>query len=515
MKKNERSAGILLHITSLPGRSGCGTLGVEAKQFADFLSEAGFKFWQILPSGPVSPATQYSPYSSHSTFAGNPLFVSLSDISEGLDKPIIFEMSFEDSNSCDFDSAFDINGRTLFQSYRSFIANKDKRIDDYKAFLNFCDEESAWVDDYALFESLASKFGTRDWTLWDEGISSFANEEVKRYKKLLSESIEFHKYVQHVYFTQWFELKEYCNSRGIKLIGDIPIYVVFEGADAWAHREIFSLDEKGQRPSTVAGVPPDYFSSEGQRWGNPLYRWLNLDGTINEITYDWWRRRFAHLKKQFDVIRIDHFRGFESFWSIPVDEKTAIKGKWVKGPGSAFFEKLMDDFDSLPLIAEDLGVITPEVENLRDDYKLPGMKVLQFAFDGSQDNPYLPHNIHERRCVLYTGTHDNDTTNGWFYGKSLNDEKRRFIMEYLDVSDYSDMHWHLIKAAMRTPAETVIIPMQDLLGFGSEFRMNTPGTIGKNWVWKLKSGDIVADTAGKYKHLLKLYGRHNTFIQKD
>ncbi|PKL40679.1 MAG: 4-alpha-glucanotransferase [Spirochaetae bacterium HGW-Spirochaetae-1] len=502
----KRTCGVLLHLTSLPGTRGIGTLGVEAFRFADFLIESGMTYWQILPLGPVSPGMAYSPYASTSTFAGNWHCISLEKLSENKwFGPSLPESACIDGNTIDFEKALEEKTVLLQKASEKFFGNaSEKELEDFE---NFCYYESYWLDDYALFAALADHFGTNNWMEWEPSISRHSPGIIDDYNHSLFRQIRFQKFLQYVFYTQWRELKEYCNNRGIGIIGDIPIYVTLEGADAWAHPELFQLDEESGKPAAVSGVPPDYFSETGQRWGNPLYRWLNRDESLNEITFQWWVKRIKHLTGQVDILRIDHFRGFESYWAIPADEPTAINGKWVPGPGLPFFQGLKKELGDLPLIAEDLGVITPEVEQLRDGFGLPGMKILQFAFDWNSRNSYLPQNIENPHCVLYTGTHDNNTTNGWFYGTEINDTTRAYILDYLDISDYSDMHRHFIKAAYRSTARLVIIPMQDILGYGGEFRMNRPGTVEGNWLWKLTGSCIKPGSAGKLRQIAVMYNR--------
>jgi 4-alpha-glucanotransferase len=502
--KLERSSGILLHITSLAGRHGIGTLGPEAKAFADTLKAAGHRYWQILPIGPVDGALGYSPYSSSSTFAGSWLMISLEKLADnkwfkGDAGAAIPETEFVDFNLVERHKIPIL--KKACDDFFSVAGADEKR--EYK---RFCKSESYWLDDFSMFSSIAEETGTRNWLEWDTGLSRREPKALERKAGMLSDRIRFHKFLQYVFFTQWAEWKQYCNGMGVRIIGDIPIYVTLESADAWANPGILLLDKKTGHPVSVAGVPPDYFSETGQRWGNPVYRWRKGRGP-NSAAYRWWVRRIAHLHKLVDLIRIDHFRGFEAFWAIPAEEKTAVRGKWVKGPGERLFHTIRRRLGRLPLIAEDLGLITPEVERLRDGLELPGMKILQFAFDFNNKNYYLPHNIINRNCILYTGTHDNNTTNGWFYEGEIDDHTRSYILEYLGVEDFSDFHWKLIRQAYRSAADVVIIPAQDILGYGEEFRMNRPGTTEGNWRWKLVSGLITEDIVGRLRRMGHLYDR--------
>jgi len=501
-----RSSGVLLHITSLPGKYGCGTLGQEARNFADDLEKGGFTYWQILPTGPVSPGLAYSPYSSTSTFAGNYLMISPELLcKESWFKGIKPEVT-EEQDFIDFDKVKKHRDHFFKDCFRFFKDNA--LVGEVEKFRTFSHEEKSWLDDFALFTALADHFKSNDWLSWDKDIALRKEDAILKWSSSLKDEIEYQKFLQFLFFSQWHDLKDYCNEKGIHLIGDIPIYITLDGADAWDKPEIFDLDEKTGKPLDISGVPPDYFSETGQRWGNPLYKWFNEneDG-LNEETTRWWIKRIKHLTTLVDLLRIDHFRGFESFWSIPSTEETAINGQWEKGPGMELFNRINEALGDLPLIAEDLGIITPEVEELRDDLNLPGMKILQFAFDFNNKNYYLPHSINNDNYLLYTGTHDNNTTNGWFYGDEVDKNTRSYIMDYLGINDSNEFHWHLIKAAYRTVASVVIIPAQDILGFGSEYRMNTPGTIEGNWIWKLRDGAIEDHIWEKLRHFSELYNR--------
>ncbi len=501
----KRSSGILLHISSLPGNYGIGTLGAEAYQFAQQLQKGGQSYWQILPFGPVSPVFEYSPYASKSTFAGNPLLISLDKLKKKWFEIDIKPFNFEESDFVDFDEVVKHKMPVLREFSDIFFKSaKDKDLEDYE---NFCKGSKYWLNDFALFSALADHFNTDYWLAWEKFAAMREPEAIRKWGAELKSSIDFYKFVQYLFFMQWSELKEYCNSIGIQIIGDIPIYITFEGADAWAHPDIFQLDKKTSKPLSVSGVPPDYFSETGQRWGNPLYKWEDDDKQLNDSAMKWWTRRIQHLNQFVDIVRIDHFRALESYWSIPAKEKTAVNGKWVSGPGIEFFKCLKKDLGDLPLIAEDLGEITPDVEKLRDDMNLPGMKILQFAFDHTRENYYLPHNYKNRKVVVYTGTHDNNTTNGWFYGSEIDDNLRKYVLDYMDSVNFSDFHWQLIKLAYSTVADLVIIPAQDVLGYGEAFRMNRPGTVGGNWKWKLKYNRFTDKHMADLRHAADMYGR--------
>ena len=501
----ERSSGMLLHITSLPGRYGIGTLGAEARDFADLLKSAGMRYWQVLPIGPVAGIFDFCPYASTSTFAGNTLLISLDDLAAepwcGIDVPPYDQA---ESHFADFDDVLLHKVPCFREAHRRF---RESPTAPRQAYEKFCKESSDWLDDYALYSALAEKLGTLDWTSWEPGLAMREHASMKAWTEKLHEQIEYRKFLQWVFFTQWSAFKKYCNGLGVYLIGDIPIYITMNGADSWAHRDMLQLDPETGKPESVSGVPPDYFSATGQRWGNPLYRWRDAKGKLAEATFRWWVRRIGHLHRHIDIIRIDHFRAFEAYWSIPADEETAINGEWVPGPGIEFFNRLKQELGDLPLIAEDLGVITPEVEKLRDDLDLPGMKILQFAFDFNNKNYYLPHNYDDPNFIVYTGTHDNNTTNGWFYGGEIDDNTRNYALEYLGAETFNDFHWKLIRQACRSVARLVMFPAQDVLGYGAEFRMNVPGTCSGNWRWKLTRGAISGEIVGRLRRMGEIYDR--------
>ena len=503
--KLERTSGILLHISSLPGKYGIGTIGPEAFHFADLLKKAGHTYWQILPIGPVDGSLGYSPYASASTFAGNHLLISPEKLAEEEWSAIKLEpASTNENHFVDFE---DVSAHTLpvlEAAFQQFFVRAGEN--ELKSYHDFCENNKFWLDDFALYSAAAEHYGTNNWLKWEDEVSLRIPAALEKLAATLEIKIKYHKFIQYIFFKHWTDLKNYCNNIGIKIIGDIPIYITLESADAWSNPEILLLDSKTREPITVAGVPPDYFSETGQRWGNPIYKW-NSGKDLDEKTYSWWVKRISHTNSLVDIIRIDHFRGFEAFWEIPFEEETAINGEWTKGPGIAFFNRLLEEQGELPLIAEDLGVITPEVEKLRDDLELPGMKILQFAFDFDNKNFYLPHNITDQNCILYTGTHDNNTTNGWFYGSEVDENKRNYILEYTGAENFQDMNWKLIRQAFRSIADTVIIPAQDILGYGSEFRMNTPGTIEKNWAWKLMDGSITEEMVQKLRRMGEIYDR--------
>lgn len=504
--KLPRSCGVLLHITSLPGKYGTGTLGREARDFADCLKAGGQRFWQVLPIGPVVSPFGYSPYASTSTFAGNHFMISMESLSEEEWCSAEPEEGIgEEGPFIDFENVDRRLNTFLEAAFHDFETGAPDEV--HEEFDSFCRMSSFWLDEYALYTALALHFGSYNWLDWEKPIAMREPGAMAQWREALKDRVRFHSFVQFVFFRQWNDLHEYCGVQGIQLIGDIPIYITLEGADAWSNPGILDLCEKTGKPLSVAGVPPDYFSETGQRWGNPLYRWRDAGGKLNEETAAWWKERILHLSQRVDIVRIDHFRGFESFWAIPADEETAVNGEWVEGPGMEFFARLKHDLGELPLIAEDLGVITPEVKKLRDGLGLPGMKILQFAFDFNNMNEYLPHNIENHNCILYTGTHDNNTTNGWFYEAEVDENGQQYIMEYIGSEKFSDFHWQLIRLAYMSVANLVIVPAQDILGYGAMFRMNTPGTAHGNWRWKLTGDAVTEDIISRLARMARMYRR--------
>ena len=505
--KLRRSAGILCHITSLPGRYGTGTLGQEAYDFIDLIAAGGFSYLQILPVGPVSPAMGWSPYSSISAFAGNELFISTESMAaERWSRTLPGPATFTESHIADFISARDHIRKCVIDSFHDFVLYAHE--EDSLAFSRFCeDHNDSWLDDYALFTAVSHDYQSYNWMSWDRNIALREKDAVDSWRIKMSDRMLIIKYAQFIFYRQWERFREYANERGISIIGDIPIYVSCDSADAWSNINILTIDPEKLEPAFVAGVPPDYFCETGQLWGNPLYRWRNSSGRLRDDTYSWWKKRISHALSLCDIIRIDHFRGFDAFWSVKYGEETALNGKWIKGPGHDLFNRLKDDLGDLPLIAEDLGVITKRVRTLRDNMEFPGMKILQFAFDGGPDNDYLPHNIKTENCVLYTGTHDNDTTNGWFYDNEMPLEKRDYIMAYMGMKDWSDFHWRMIREAYASQAGLAVIPAQDILGYGREFRMNTPGTTENNWTWKLQTGELNVNHINRLRRMAEIFSR--------
>lgn len=507
--KFPRASGILLHPTSLPGRSGIGDLGPEADRFADFLAATAQSLWQVLPLGPTGYGN--SPYQSFSVFAGNHLLISPERLAqERLLEPADLETapSFPESR-VDYGAVIGFKMPLLKKSFEVFKkrASQNRR----SSFAAFCTQNASWLDDYALFMALKEAHGLAAWHTWEEDIRIRHPQALQHWTGKLAPEIQYHKYLQHQFFKQWRRLRMYCHARGIRLIGDVPIFVAWDSTDVWSHPEMFYLDAYG-RPAVVAGVPPDYFSKTGQLWGNPLYRWdaMARDG------YAWWIERFRMTHSLVDIIRLDHFRGFEKYWEVPGTDTTAINGRWVPGPGAAFFKAIRKALRGLPIIAEDLGMITPEVEALRDQFRFPGMRVLQFAFGGGlqADNSHRPHN-YPRNCVVYTGTHDNNTTIGWVRSASSTDSTRtpeaigkevRLALKYLGTEG-KEINWDFIRLVLASVANMAIIPLQDVLGLGSEARMNLPGTIGGNWEWRFTFDTLTDETKDRLREMTLLYGR--------
>ena len=483
---NRRRAGVLLHPTSLPCGEELGELGHDAFRFIEFLQAAGITVWQVLPMGPTH--SDLSPYMSPSVHAGNPRMISLERLRE---RGWLAE---------DVDVSGDAQQRhrkLLCAAMRGFEAHASEQ--DQFAFRAFQEKHKLWLENFAIYQSLRQQHQGLSWTEWPRGLRDRDPHALNEARIELANDIEQACFEQFVFCSQWMEIKHYANERGILLFGDMPIFVAHDSAEVWAGREYFDLDDEGH-PRTVAGVPPDYFSETGQLWGNPHYCWSRMA----EDGYQWWVNRLHTALNLFDVVRIDHFRGFEAYWEIDAGAETAIDGHWVKGPGKKLFEALRKAFPHLPLVAEDLGIITPEVEQLRDHYGLPGMKILQFAFDGNPENPYLPHN-HPTNSVVYTGTHDNNTTSGWY--EELGEDTQHYARDYLGVGEDVPMPQAMINAALSSPARLAMIPMQDLLGLGGEARMNVPAEGENNWRWRFQWDQVPPDLASQLAHVVKLYGR--------
>jgi 4-alpha-glucanotransferase len=507
--KVPRCSGILLHITSLPGRFGIGDLGPCAYEFADFLFAAGEKLWQVLPLNPTGYGD--SPYQCFSAFAGNPMLLSLERLrdqgllqSSDLDQAPRFP-----EEVVDYGRAIEFKMAALRRAAQVFFADGEHA--DRAAFDRFCDGASSWLDDYALFMACKDVHHGMAWTSWDEQIRKRDARAVSEWSRRLAPEIQAFKYWQFEFFQQWKRLRTYCQQRGIRFMGDIPIYVAHDSADVWAHPDLFYLDGQG-KPIVVSGVPPDYFSATGQLWGNPIYRWDVLAAS----GYKWWIERFRASLALFDMVRLDHFRGFEAYWEVPAGEATAVHGRWIHGPGESFLSAMQDAFGGLPIVAENLGVITPPVEELRQKFGLPGMSILQFAFGtDAQGSSFRPHN-YNRDLVAYTGGHDNDTTVGWWSSSGAGDSTRTpedvrkehdFARAYLNFHDDSEINWVMIRAVLASVADIAIVPLQDVLGLGSAARMNLPGTVSGNWKWRYRPGTLSGELSARLRSLVTLYDR--------
>ncbi len=494
-----RASGVLLHPTSLPGPHGSGDFGAAAFHFVDWLVAAGQRLWQILPLGGLGPGN--SPYMSSSAFGGNVLLIDLEDLHRRgwLDAGEILPPQGIAEQRLNFAAVVPYRMDRLARAAHRFAqsATRQERAD----LQRFTEQHADWLSDYALFMALAEHFDWRDWTEWDEPLAARAPDALAAARTVHADRIAFWTFCQWCFFRQWLALKAYANERGVRIVGDAPIFIAHQSAEVWAQRRLFDLDAQG-RPNSVAGVPPDLFSATGQHWGNPLYRWEAhaSDG------YAWWLRRIRSTFELVDIVRIDHFRGFAAYWEIPAGEATAVNGRWVPAPGQALFAAIARELGPLPVIAEDLGVITPDVVALRREFSFPGMRILQFAFDGGSGNAYLPHN-HEPDSVVYAGTHDNDTTLGWW--RSLDEGQRQRVRDYLGVSG-DEIHWDLIRAACASVADTAIHPMQDVLGLGSEHRMNWPGRGEGYWEWRFSWQQVQPRHAERLAHLARLYRRDGT-----
>lgn len=506
--KFPRTSGVLLHPTSLPGEYGIGDLGRQAYEFVDFLEESKQHLWQLLPLGPTGFGD--SPYQCLSAFAGNPLLISPEKLVDDCfleedDLKPVPKMTYEKVN---FGKVIEFKTKLLKKAFENFKPTTDTilRAD----FLGFCQRSQSWLDDYALFRVIKDEHGGQPWDRWEPALQRRDADALQSVSERLADKIEAEKFYQYLFFKQWTALKDYCGQRQISIVGDMPIFVAYDSSDVWTHPEYFKLNEGGQ-PTVVAGVPPDYFSATGQLWGNPLYDWdrMQLDD------FKWWKERIQSALEMIDIIRIDHFRGFAACWEIPFGEKTAQKGRWVETPGREFFTSLMNSFSNLPIIVEDLGVITPDVEALRDDFGFPGMRILQMAFRSDSKNIDLPHN-YVPNCVVYTGTHDNDTTVGWFNSKAGTGSTRdaaQIEHERIQCKRYlrstgKEIHWDFIEAAFASVASIALVPAQDLLGLGSKARMNLPASQEGNWTWRYKEGALDRSISQRLKELTDVYDRN-------
>ena len=482
---DRRRGGILLHLTSLPGEGACGDLGADAYYFVNFLVDCGFSVWQMLPVGPT--LVERSPYQTSSVHAGNPRLIAL--------QPLLEKGWLAEAPDYAVDEPDAAKEHALRHAWAGFHARaRDTERETLAAFIA---DNAYWLEDYVLFRALREE-QERPWWLWPVRLRDREPKALREARDQLSGELDYLRFEQHLFFTQWQALRDYANARGVKLFGDLPIFVAHDSAEVWARPQDFDLDTDGH-VRHVAGVPPDYFSATGQRWGNPLYDWRHMERN----DFQFWIERIRTQMRLFDLVRIDHFRGFESYWQIPAEESTAVTGTWVKAPGDALFERLREVFGALPLVAEDLGILTPEVVALRKRLGLPGMKVLQFAFSGEAENPYVPFR-HERGSVVYTGTHDNDTTLGWF--ESLDDGSKGYVYELLGNS-WEAMPWPLVRAALGSRSDLAIIPMQDCLALGAEHRMNLPGVANGNWSWRFSWDMVPPETPGRLRRMNEIYQR--------
>ncbi len=495
---NHRYSGILVHPTSFPSPYGIGDFGKGAYEFIDFLEASGQHLWQILP---LVPITSYgnSPYQGYSVFAGEPLLISpeLLKEKELLTSEDLLNIPDFDPVRIDYEKVRTYKYDLYKKAYESFCHTADKNF--LEEYHSFCEANDFWLSDYCLFMAIRDEQDEVPWTEWPEELRNLSEKERPILEKKLADGIAYQRFLQYLFHIQWYDLKQYANDKGIAIIGDIPIFVSPDGADVWANRHLFQVDEEGY-PDSVAGVPPDYFSATGQKWNNPLYDW---DAHKKE-GYQWWINRIRNQIDQVDYLRIDHFRGFEAYWEIDAKEETAINGTWKKGPGEDLFRAIQAELgDDLPIFAEDLGLITPEVEHLRDTLGFPGMRILQFAFEGGEST-FLPHQLNTRNCICYTGTHDNDTSTGWYNNTSeyARDKVRRYMN-----TDASSISWDFIRICLGTIARYAIFPLQDVLKLGSEARMNTPGVALGNWEWRYQNGDLNPGMASGLRQMTELFGR--------
>ncbi|HMV82430.1 MAG TPA: 4-alpha-glucanotransferase [Blastocatellia bacterium] len=513
-----RASGILLHPTSLPGRHGIGDLGREAYEFVDFLEAAGQSLWQVLPLGPTGYGD--SPYQCFSAFAGNPLLINPDALVEsGL-------LSAEDLaaspqfpvEQVDYGPVIEFKTKLLSNAHANFV---ERGSEEAKAeYLKFTQQMAWWLDDYATYRAIKDEHDGKEWTTWEPYLRDRENQAMHFFRENHALEISRHKFWQYLFFKQWLALAAYANGKGVRIIGDVPIFVAHDSADVWANPQLFHLDEQGA-PTLMAGVPPDYFSETGQLWGNPLYRWE----LMAEDGYQWWLKRIRATLSLVDVVRLDHFRGFEKYWAVPAGEDTAVNGEWLPGPGADFFNAIKAAFadaeNPMPIIAENLGMITPEVEKLREDFNLPGMSILQFAFGTDpQADEFKPYSF-TPNTVVYTGTHDNDTTVGWFTSEGAGEstrsndevnEEREFVLKYLGT-DGKEIHWDFIRLALASVADTAIIPLQDVLGLGSEARMNTPARESGNWGWRYKPEQLTPAIRDRLAELTEIYGRNRARLK--
>lgn len=498
--KFERKSGILLHPTSLPGPDGIGDLGPEAYRWIDFLAESGTQLWQILPLGPTGYGD--SPYQCFSAFAGNHYLINplmlledgllkLSDLKERPDFTV---------EEVDFGPVIEWKIKLLEKAFNAFIEQEDSKL--RPDFEQFVDSKRSWLEDYALFMAIKETQDLHSWTEWPQPLKTRDPEALAEIRENLGSTIEKHKFSQFLFFRQWAKLRDYTHNKGVQIIGDMPFVISMDSSDVWANPELFLLD-KELKPTFVAGVPPDYFSVTGQLWGNPLYNWQ----VHQESNFAWWVARLRSILELVDMVRLDHFRGFAASWHVPFGNETAIQGEWIHGPAVELFTEFKRNFPNLPIIAEDLGVITPDVESLRDSFELPGMKVLQFAFSGDPEDDFLPHH-YPMHCVAYTGTHDNNTAQGWYNDATAFEQE--FCRDYLNFSEPDRASWAMIRTIWQSVANYTVAPIQDFLGYGIEARFNVPGTTDGNWRWRMRSDALTPELAKSIRKLNLIYGRLST-----
>lgn len=510
-----RDSGILLHPTSLPGPFGAGDLGRAAYEFVDFLEETGQSLWQVLPLGPTGYGD--SPYQCFSAFAGNPLLVSLETLVEDglLEAADLRNAPAFNEASVDYGAVIEFKYALLRKAHANFAERGSEAA--RSEYLNFVEQAAWWLDDYAVYRAIKDAHGGDEWTKWDPYLRDREDNAMHFFRENHEVEISAHKFFQFLFFKQWTRLARYANEHGVRIIGDVPIFVAHDSADVWANRELFYLDDEGA-PTKVAGVPPDYFSETGQLWGNPLYRW----DLMKQTGYRWWIDRVRQTLATVDIVRLDHFRGFEKYWAVPGGETTAINGEWEAGPGADLFHAIKEALGDLPIIAEDLGLITPEVEQLRKDLGFPGMRILQFAFGiDPQADEFKPYSF-VPNSVVYTGTHDNDTTVGWFTSEGAGDStrsgdevqaERAFVLKYLGT-DGREIHWDFIRLALASVTNTAIVPLQDVLGCGSEARMNVPARESGNWGWRFRTEQLTPEIRSRLAEMTEVYGRNRARLLK-
>ncbi|MFU8811598.1 MAG: 4-alpha-glucanotransferase [Balneolaceae bacterium] len=492
----ERSCGTLVHPTSFPSPYGMGDLGPEARTFIRFLVHSGQSIWQVLPLGPTGYGN--SPYASYSAFAGNHYLISPDILQEKglLQKSELQKARLPVQARAEYEASYKRKTDLYQKAFKRF--SQDASAAQKSALEAFKSANSDWLNTYAEFMACSYQNDRKPWNQWDQDLARRLPKALKKVRKELADQIDFHIWLQFEFFEQWYALKEFANQNNIRVVGDIPIFVDHNSADVWGNPEFFAVDEQGNR-ELVAGVPPDYFSETGQLWGNPLYRW----DVLEDSGFSWWVDRFRQMFELFDAIRVDHFRGFDAYWEVKATEKTAVNGQWMDAPGQKLFSTIKKELGELPIIAEDLGVMTPTVEALRDSFNFPGMKILQFAFDSDSTNDFLPHNF-SQNCVVYSGTHDNDTTIGWY--KSAPEPEQHLAREYTR-SDGADIEWELIRLGMLSVADQAIFPLQDFMSLDTEHRMNLPGTVGNNWMWRYTPAMLDAVDSSRIKHLVELGNR--------